>query len=86
MNIPGLAAVEGNSLKYVKDFCSHNYAEGGGSNNVAGLMSHSGIKSQISPYTADAAVAAKYGKPYIIGETNSGALCLLMSGTLLLIA
>lgn len=72
MSIQGLTAVENDSLQYVKDFCSHNYPQSSPNYNLASLMSHSGIAAQISPYKAEISAAAGKGKPWIMGETNSG--------------
>lgn len=74
MSIAGLAAAEGDANIYVKDYCSHNYPQSASTANLASLMSHSGIASQIKPFAAEASAAAAKGKPYIFGETNSGTL------------
>ena len=73
MNIAGLAADEGNSNEYVKDYCSHNYPQSASTANLATLMGHSDIKSQISNFASEVAAAVNEGKPHIFGETNSGA-------------
>lgn len=72
MSIAGLTAVEGDANDYVKDYCSHNYPQSSSTANLASLMSHSGIASQISPYAAEYSAAAAKGKSHIMGETNSG--------------
>lgn len=72
MSIQALASSEGNAQAYVKDYCSHNYPQSGGSANLATLMSHSQIKAQIKPFAAEASAARAVGKPHIFGETNSG--------------
>lgn len=67
-----LAATEGSSLGYVKQFCSHNYPQSKSTANLAALMSHSGIASQVSPYKSEYSAASSAGKVYVMGETNSG--------------
>lgn len=71
-NNQGLSAQEGQSLATVKQFCSHNYPQSSGSYNLAALMSHSAIKSQIAPFKAEYNAAIAKGKTYVMGETNSG--------------
>lgn len=71
-NNAGLVSAEGNAVTYVKDFCSHNYPQSASTANLASLMSHNAIASQIAPYAAEIAAAAAQGKPHIMGETNSG--------------
>ena len=56
----------------MKDFCSHNYPQTASNANLSLLMSHSGIATQISQYKAEYSAASAQGKPYIMGETNSG--------------
>lgn len=68
----GLSTAEGNAATYVKDFCSHNYPQSASTANLASLMSHNAIASQIAPYAAEIAAAAAQGKFHIMGETNSG--------------
>jgi hypothetical protein len=72
MSISGLTAVEGTANNFVKTYCSHNYPQSGSSANLATLMGHSSIKSQISGYSAEISAANSKGKPHIFGETNSG--------------
>jgi hypothetical protein len=72
MSLVGLTAKEGNANDYVKDYCSHNYPQSSGSYDLAKLMGHSAIASQIKPYAAEVSAAAAKGKPHIFGETNSG--------------
>ncbi|KAJ4328835.1 hypothetical protein N0V84_000622 [Fusarium piperis] len=71
MSIKGLTAVEGSGNDNVKYYCSHNYPQSGGNADLAKLMSHSSIASQIKPFAAEAAAAAAEGRPHIFGETNS---------------
>jgi len=71
-NIPDLIKNVGDSAEYVKDYCSHNYPQGGGTYNLAALMSHSSISSQIAQYSNQISAASAAGKPHIMGETNSG--------------
>jgi hypothetical protein len=72
MSIAGLTAAEGSANSYVKDYCSHNYPQSASTANLASLMSHSAIATQIKPFAAEVAAAAAKGKPHIFGETNSG--------------
>ena len=72
MSIVGLTAQEGSANDYVKDYCSHNYPQSSGTYNLATLMGHSEIATQIEPYAAEISSAAAKGKPHIFGETNSG--------------
>lgn len=74
MSIVGLTATEGDANDYVKDYCSHNYPQSSGSYDLAKLMGHSDIASQIEPYAAEISAAAAKDKPHIFGETNSGML------------
>ncbi|KAJ6029472.1 hypothetical protein N7499_000620 [Penicillium canescens] len=71
MSLVGLTAKEGDANDYVKDYCSHNYPQSSGSYDLAKLMGHSAIASQIEPYAAEVSAAAAKGKPHIFGETNS---------------
>ncbi|KAJ5211519.1 uncharacterized protein N7498_003165 [Penicillium cinerascens] len=71
MSIVGLTAKEGSANDYVKDYCSHNYPQSSGTYNLAALMGHSEIATQIEPYAAEISAAAAKGKPHIFGETNS---------------
>ncbi|KAH8593538.1 hypothetical protein B0O99DRAFT_662702 [Bisporella sp. PMI_857] len=71
MSISGLTSIEGNSNAYVKDYCSHNYPQSASTANLATLMSHSSISSQIKPFAAEISAAAAKGKAHIFGETNS---------------
>ncbi|KAJ5283932.1 hypothetical protein N7505_001912 [Penicillium chrysogenum] len=71
MSLVGLTAREGDANVYVKDYCSHNYPQSSGSYNLATLMGHSDIATQIKPYAAEISAAAGKGKPHIFGETNS---------------
>ncbi|CAK3924095.1 glycoside hydrolase family 79 [Lecanosticta acicola] len=70
-NIQGLTALEGDSNQYVKDYCSHNYAQGPSTADLPQLMNHSAIAKQITPFKAEIAAANAKGKPHIMGETNS---------------
>ncbi len=72
MSIAGLSAVEGSAGTLAKDYCSHNYPQSASTANLATLMSHSAISSQIKPFAAEVAAATAKGKPHIFGETNSG--------------
>ena len=74
MSIAGLTAVEGSANNYVKTYCSHNYPQSASTANLATLMGHSNIKSQISGFSSEITAAASQGKPHIFGETNSGKL------------
>ncbi|KAJ5368295.1 uncharacterized protein N7496_008055 [Penicillium cataractarum] len=71
MSISGLTAVEGTANNYVKTYCSHNYPQSASTANLATLMGHSSIASQISGYSSEITAAANEGKPHIFGETNS---------------
>ncbi|KAF7523279.1 hypothetical protein PCG10_006683 [Penicillium crustosum] len=71
MSLVSLTAKEGDADEYVKDYCSHNYPQSSGSYNLATLMGHSDIATQIEPYAAEVSAAAGKGKPHIFGETNS---------------
>ncbi|GAB1193953.1 hypothetical protein APSETT444_003190 [Aspergillus pseudonomiae] len=71
MSITGLSSVEGEANDLVKDYCSHNYPQSPSTADLAGLMSHSSIASQIQPFASEAAAAAAKGKAHIFGETNS---------------
>ncbi len=73
MSIQGLIEQEGDANDYVKDYCSHNYPQSSPNYDLAALMSHSGIASQVAPYAAEVAAAAAAGKSHVFGETNSGA-------------
>lgn len=72
MSIAGLTAVEGTANNYVKTYCSHNYPQSASTANLATLMGHSNIKSQISGFSSEITAASNMGKPHIFGETNSG--------------
>jgi hypothetical protein len=72
MSIEGLAAKENSANDYVRNYCSHNYPQSSGTYNLATLMGHSDIATQIQPYAAEIATAASKGKPHVFGETNSG--------------
>lgn len=72
MSIAGLTAVEGTANNYVKTYCSHNYPQSASTANLATLMGHSDIKSQISGFSSEITAASNMGKPHIFGETNSG--------------
>ncbi|GAB7358991.1 hypothetical protein MBLNU230_g5064t1 [Neophaeotheca triangularis] len=62
---------EGNgTLKYIRDFSSHNYPQYGPYNLVE-LMNHSHIAEQIAPFRPEIEAANAVGKPHIVGETNS---------------
>jgi hypothetical protein len=72
MSIAGLTAVEGNANTYVKDYCSHNYPQSPNTADLAGLMGHSQIATQIKPFASEVSAAAAQGKSHIFGETESG--------------
>ncbi|KAE8336550.1 hypothetical protein BDV24DRAFT_178432 [Aspergillus arachidicola] len=72
MSISGLSSFEDEVNDLVKDYCSHNYPQSPSTADLAGLMSHSGIASQIQPFASEASAAAAKGKAHIFGETNSG--------------
>lgn len=74
MSIAGLASKEGSADGYVKDYCSHNYPQSAGTANLATLMGHSDIASQIKAFASEIKAAAGKEKPHIFGETNSGML------------
>jgi hypothetical protein len=57
-------------MSYVFEYAHHNYPGG----TLTSLMSHSGIVTNLNQYPADIAAAAKTGKDYVLGETNSGRL------------
>lgn len=64
-----LIATENATVKqYVATYAHHNYPGG----SVQSLMSHSGIVSNVHQFDADVAAAIGVGKPYVLGETNSG--------------
>lgn len=79
MSIAGLTAQEGGANSCVKDYCSHNYPQSASTANLAKLMSHSAIASQIQPFAAEVAAANSKGKPHVFGETNSGMCHFLVS-------
>lgn len=58
--------------QHVATYAHHNYPGG----TVQSLMSHSGIVRNIDQFDADVAAARGVGKPYVLGETNSGKPCL----------
>ncbi|TKX19237.1 hypothetical protein C1H76_8615 [Elsinoe australis] len=70
-NIQGLAAREGSSLAYVKDYSSHNYPQSSPNFNLTRLMNHAAIGQQISPFKAEYNTARSQNKTYLMGETNS---------------
>ncbi|EXK26113.1 hypothetical protein FOMG_17275 [Fusarium oxysporum f. sp. melonis 26406] len=71
MSIAGLTAAEGQANSYVRQYCSHNYPQSKSTANLATLMSHSAIASQIKPFANEVAAAAGKNKPHVFGETNS---------------
>ncbi|PCG92027.1 Glycoside hydrolase, superfamily [Penicillium occitanis (nom. inval.)] len=71
MSIAGLTAAEGTANNYVKTYCSHNYPQSASTANLATLMGHSNIKSQIRGFSSEITAASNMGKPHIFGETNS---------------
>ncbi|CDM30448.1 CAZyme family GH79 [Penicillium roqueforti] len=71
MSLASLTAKESDANDYVKDYCSHNYPQSSGSYDLATLMGHSSIATQIKPYATEVSAAAEKGKPHIFGETNS---------------
>ena len=75
--IAKLAPSEGPSGRYVKSFSGHSYPQsacGGASTNLQSLMSHSGIVTYTAKYSIEAKAAKAIGKPYVLGETNSGTI------------
>ncbi|WPG99103.1 Hypothetical protein R9X50_00191200 [Acrodontium crateriforme] len=70
-NNAGLANDEGSDSEFVADFCSHNYPQSGSTADLASLMSHSGISSQISQFRSQVTAASSLRKSFIMGETNS---------------
>ncbi|KAI0058148.1 hypothetical protein BV25DRAFT_1811257 [Artomyces pyxidatus] len=71
----GLIPRLGPAINHTKTFSGHSYPQsacGGASTNLQSLMSHSGIVSYTSQYKSEAAAAHAQGKPYFLGETNSG--------------
>ncbi|KAK4226038.1 beta-glucuronidase [Podospora fimiseda] len=70
-NIVNLARAQGSAISTVKNFNSHNYPQWAGTYNLARLMSHSAIATQVSQFKSEAAAAKAAGKEYIMGETNS---------------
>lgn len=79
MSLASLTAKESDANDYVKDYCSHNYPQSSGSYDLATLMGHSSIATQIKPYATEVSAAAEKGKPHIFGETNSGTLLLTVT-------
>lgn len=64
-----LIATENSTVKqYVATYAHHNYPGG----TVESLMSHSSIASNLAQFDSDVAAAVGVGKPYVLGETNSG--------------
>lgn len=51
-------------------YSHHNYP--GGPITVQDLMNHSNIVTNLQQFDTDVAAAARVGKPYVLGETNSG--------------
>lgn len=72
MSIAGLTSDEGSANNYVKTYCSHNYPQSATTANLATLMGHSDIASQIGGFSSEVSAASTEGKPHIFGETNSG--------------
>jgi hypothetical protein len=62
------------SIKYIKVFSHHNYAQGPGASNpsVRNLMNHTEIFHDVQGYADDVNAAHKIGREYVFGETNSG--------------
>ncbi|KAF5004573.1 hypothetical protein FDECE_8936 [Fusarium decemcellulare] len=71
MSIAGLTAAEGDANTYVKQYCSHNYPQSKSTADLAKLMKHSAIASQIKPFAGEITAAAAKNKPHVFGETNS---------------
>ncbi|KAL2855385.1 hypothetical protein BJY01DRAFT_257082 [Aspergillus pseudoustus] len=71
MSIQGLGAVEGDANEYVAEYCSHNYPQSSSTANLAALMGHSDIASQIEGFAAEISASEALGKPHVFGETNS---------------
>lgn len=64
-----LIATENSTVKqYVATYAHHNYPGG----TVQSLMTHSGIVTNVEQFDADVSAALGVGKPYVLGETNSG--------------
>lgn len=55
--------------QFVGTYCHHNYPGG----SVQSLMTHSTVASNVNGYKSDIAAALGVSKPYVFGETNSGA-------------
>ncbi|PGH14353.1 hypothetical protein AJ80_05943 [Polytolypa hystricis UAMH7299] len=70
-SVGNLIAAQGDAGQYVNSYCTHNYPQSSNTANLAALMSHNQIASQISPWRSEVAAAASVGKPLIMGETNS---------------
>ncbi|KAL4940004.1 hypothetical protein BDV06DRAFT_230689 [Aspergillus oleicola] len=73
MSIQELAAeeVDADTNIYVRDYSSHNYPQSSPNYDLAALMSHSGIASQVGPFRQEVVAANAVGKPHVFGETNS---------------
>ncbi|KAL4795812.1 hypothetical protein BDV19DRAFT_378566 [Aspergillus venezuelensis] len=73
MSIQDLAAeeVEAGTNDLVRDYSSHNYPQYSPNYDLAALMSHSGIASQVEPFRQEVVAANEAGKPHVFGETNS---------------
>ncbi|KAL4947659.1 hypothetical protein BDW69DRAFT_204185 [Aspergillus filifer] len=73
MSIQDLAAQElqAGTNNLVRDYSSHNYPQSSPNYDLAALMSHSGIASQVEPFRAEVVAANEAGKPHVFGETNS---------------
>ena len=65
-----LIAKQNASVKaQVATYAHHNYPGG----SVQGLLSHAGTSSNVrSRFEVDVAAVLGEGKPYVLGETNSG--------------
>ena len=60
-------------------YAHHNYPGG----SIQSLLSHAGTSSNVrSRFEADVAAVLAEGKPYVLGETNSGKLFFLCFGGL----
>ncbi|KAL4965464.1 uncharacterized protein BDV14DRAFT_208713 [Aspergillus stella-maris] len=73
MSIQDLASqeVDAGTNDLVRDYSSHNYPQYSPNYDLAALMSHSGIASQVEPFRAEVVAANEADKPHVFGETNS---------------
>ena len=71
-SIPSLADAEGSAMSIVEHFSAHNYPQSSGKYDLAALMGHRDIARQIAQFSAPISAARSHGKPFLMGETNSG--------------